>query len=28
TKRKRSLRQGGIVDATNAPGIKRLIPYL
>ncbi len=28
TKRKRSLRQGAIVDATNAPGIKRLIPYL
>ncbi|MFH7325956.1 50S ribosomal protein L35 [Desulfurivibrio sp. C05AmB] len=28
TKRKRSLRQGTLVDATNAPGIKRLIPYL
>ena len=28
TKRKRSLRQGTTVDATNAPGIKRLIPYL
>lgn len=28
TKRKRSLRQGAIVDATNAPAIKRLIPYL
>lgn len=28
TKRKRSLRQGTLVDATNAPGVKRLIPYL
>jgi len=28
TKRKRSLRQGTMVDATNVAGIKRLIPYL
>lgn len=28
TKRKRALRQGTMVDATNVAGIKRLIPYL
>ncbi|TBV80723.1 MAG: 50S ribosomal protein L35 [Desulfobulbaceae bacterium] len=28
TKRKRNLRQGTMVDATNVAGIKRLIPYL
>ncbi|ADH85939.1 MULTISPECIES: 50S ribosomal protein L35 [Desulfurivibrio] len=28
TKRKRGLRQGAIVDATNAAGIKRILPYL
>ena len=28
TKRKRSLRQGDIVDATNVRGIKKLLPYL
>ncbi len=28
TKRKRNLRQGGIVDDTNLKGIKRLLPYL
>lgn len=28
TKRKRALRQGTLVHATNVAGIKRLIPYL
>ncbi|MFZ5774412.1 MAG: 50S ribosomal protein L35 [Thermodesulfobacteriota bacterium] len=28
TKRKRNLRQAGIVDDTNVRGIKRLLPYL
>jgi large subunit ribosomal protein L35 len=28
TKRKRSLRQTVVVDATNARGIKRMLPYL
>ena len=28
TKRKRNLRQAGIVDATNLKGIKRLLPYM
>ncbi|MCR4771324.1 MAG: 50S ribosomal protein L35 [Oscillospiraceae bacterium] len=27
TKRKRGLRQGAYADATNAPAIKRMIPY-
>ena len=27
TKRKRGLRQSAIADATNAPAIKRMIPY-
>ena len=27
TKRKRGLRQGTIADVTNAPAIKRMIPY-
>ncbi len=27
TKRKRSLRQGAYADSTNAPTIKRMIPY-
>lgn len=28
TKRKRGLRQGDTVDATNVRGIKKLLPYL
>ncbi len=28
TKRKRGLRQSGLVDETNAKGIKRILPYL
>ena len=28
TKRKRSLRQGDLVDKTNVRGIKRMLPYL
>lgn len=28
TKRKRNLRKSGIVDASNAPGIKRILPYM
>ena len=28
TKRKRNLRQGAIVDATNVKGLKRILPYL
>ena len=28
TKRKRSLRQGELVDATNVRGVKRMLPYL
>ncbi|MDH5297603.1 MAG: 50S ribosomal protein L35 [Desulfobulbaceae bacterium] len=28
TKRKRSLRQSGLVDAANLKGIKRILPYL
>ena len=28
TKRKRNLRQAGIVDDTNLKGIKRLLPYM
>jgi large subunit ribosomal protein L35 len=28
TKRKRGLRQAGLVDATNYKGIKRILPYL
>ncbi len=28
TKQKRHLRQGALVDATNAPNIKRILPYL
>mgnify|MGYP003574058417 CR=1 FL=1 len=28
TKRKRGLRQAGLVDATNHKGIKRILPYL
>ncbi|MDZ7641385.1 MAG: 50S ribosomal protein L35 [Desulfurivibrio sp.] len=28
TKRKRSLRQGTLVDAANLTGIKRMVPYL
>lgn len=28
TKRKRNLRQAGIVDDTNVKGLKRLLPYL
>jgi large subunit ribosomal protein L35 len=28
TKRKRNLRDGDLVDATNVRGIKRLLPYL
>ena len=27
TKRKRALRQGAYADSTNAPAIKRMIPY-
>ncbi len=27
TKRKRGLRQAGIVDASNVKGIKRILPY-
>ena len=27
TKRKRGLRQGAYADATNAPAIRRMIPY-
>ena len=27
TKRKRGLRQGAYADATNAPAVKRMIPY-
>jgi len=27
TKRKRNLRQGAYADVTNAPAIKRMIPY-
>lgn len=28
TKRKRSLRQGTLVDAANLTGVKRMVPYL
>ncbi|MBU0673773.1 MAG: 50S ribosomal protein L35 [Proteobacteria bacterium] len=28
TKRKRNLRQGDVVDATNVKSVKRLLPYL
>lgn len=28
TKRKRSLRQAGLVDETNVKGIRQLVPYL
>ncbi|MFC1827502.1 50S ribosomal protein L35 [Thermodesulfobacteriota bacterium] len=28
TKRKRSLRQSGLVDETNVKGIRRILPYL
>jgi len=28
TKRKRNLRQAGLVDDTNLKGIKRLLPYM
>ena len=28
TKRKRSLRQAGIVDSSDVKGIKRLLPYI
>jgi large subunit ribosomal protein L35 len=28
TKRKRGLRQAGLVDATNVKGVKRMLPYL
>ena len=28
TKRKRNLRQSGIVDASNVKGVKRILPYL
>jgi large subunit ribosomal protein L35 len=28
TKRKRSLRQGDLVDKTNVRGVKRMLPYL
>ena len=28
TKRKRNLRQAGLVDASNLKGIKRILPYL
>ncbi len=28
TKQKRNLRQGALVDATNAPSIKKILPYL
>jgi len=28
TKRKRGLRQSGLVDASNLKGIKRILPYL
>ena len=28
TKRKRNLRQAGLVDDTNVKGIKRLLPYM
>lgn len=27
TKRKRSLRKGDYVDATNAPNVRRMLPY-
>ncbi len=28
TKQKRNLRQGALVDPTNAPSIKKILPYL
>jgi large subunit ribosomal protein L35 len=28
TKRKRNLRQGAVVDATNATALRRILPYL
>jgi len=28
TKRKRNLRQGGLVDDSNLKGVKRILPYL
>ncbi len=28
TKRKRNLRQAGLVDASNVKGVKRILPYL
>lgn len=28
TKRKRNLRKGALVDPTNAPNVKKLLPYL
>lgn len=28
TKRKRNLRKGAVVDASNAPNVRKLLPYL